>query len=296
MKILITGATGFIGKALTQKLLAEQHTVYALVRSSTDVRFLKTENIPYYTFDTDIENLVAFLQKENFDGVIHLASLFLKTHKTNDVKNLIDSNILFGSLLLEAISQTNIHWFINTGTFWQHYKNKIYAPVNLYSATKEAFKNLAEFYVETSRINFLTIELNDTFGPNDTRPKIFNIWKKIAETGEALDMSPGEQIIDISYIDNVVDAFYHMTILLQNDTKKKYSGKTVALYSKEKMSLKKLAKLFEKTTGLTLHINWSARPYMPREVMIPWKRGAPIPKWKPKVSIAEGIKKVFGQN
>jgi nucleoside-diphosphate-sugar epimerase len=191
--------------------------------------------------------------------------------------------------MLDSAFRTNVSWFINPGTFWQHYRNKEYSPVNLYAATKQAFESVARYYMEISAINFVTLKLNDTYGPNDTRPKIFNLWKKIAETGASLEMSPGEQYMDIVHIDDVVDAYVRMMELLQEDNKKKFNGRVFAVSSGDLIKLKDLAVVFEKVTGKKLNILWGKKPYRKREVMAPWNKGEIVPGWKPKVSIEEGI-------
>jgi CDP-paratose synthetase len=272
MKILVSGTTGFVGQHLVKRLAENGHEIFPLAHPTNDF---------------------SFLEREKFDGVIHLASLFLAQHKSEDTVGLVDSNILLGTNLLEVSVKNNIPWFINTGTFWQHYEDKEYSPVNLYSATKQAFQDIAQYYIETSEIDFVTIKLIDTFGPNDTRPKLFNLWDKISRSGETLDMSAGEQIMDISFIDNVIDAYVQMIELISKDKERKLNGKSFAVTSGERMTLKELAKLFEKTTGKKLNINWGQRSYRPREVMVPWTKGETIPGWKQKVSIEEGIRKTF---
>lgn len=291
MKLLVSGATGFIGQHLIKRLLAEGHEICIVTRSASSSKLLKHGNT--YVWDGDIEKLIRFLQTEHFAGVIHLASLFLAQHKPSDVAGLINSNLLFATTLLEAAVQSNIPWFINTGTFWQHFENQPYAPVNLYAATKQAFEDIAQYYIATAPINFVTLKLSDTFGPGDTRPKIFNLWMNISKTGETLDMSPGEQLIDISYIDNVIAGYLHLIQLVTTDTAQSLTGRSFALKSKERMSLKQLAGVFEKVTQTKLNINWGKKPYRPREVMVPWEQGETLPGFEPKVSLREGIKRTF---
>lgn len=295
MKILITGATGFIGSHLIERLLKEKHKVYALVRPSTDKSKLSKKVSIYISdgSDNSIDNLKTFMISEKIDGIIHLASLFQAAHKPEDIQRLIQTNVQFGAEVLEAASLAKIPWFINTGTFWQHYKDKEYSPVNLYAASKQAFEVIAQYYTETTGLNFVTIKLNDTFGPFDTRSKVFALWSKISKSQEVLGMSPGEQIIDISYIDNVVDAYLQMITLISKDKNRKYNNKSFAVQSNKKMSLKKLAVLFEKVSGQKLNIDWGAREYRFREVMVPWSKGRKIPGWKQKVSLEEGIKKTL---
>lgn len=292
MKLLISGTTGFIGTHLIKRLQKEKHTIFSVVRPSTKQEALP-KKIKTYVFDNDIENLTAFMKKEKFDGVIHLASLFLAQHKTEDIKNIVDSNVFFGTALLEAATKSSTPWFINTGTFWQHYKNKAYSPVNLYAASKQAFESLAQYYIETTPINFVTIKLSDTFGKGDTRPKIFNLLAKLRTTGETLLMSPGKQILDISYIENVIDGYIRMMTLLASKDATPLRGKSFTISAKKRLTLKQLVKVFEKVTNSKLSISWGGRPYRDREVMVPWNKGLPIPGFKPHYSLEDGMKEIL---
>lgn len=293
MKILITGIAGFIGKHLSKRLLNDRHSIYVIIRKQSVKDKLEQNNIKYFIDNNSAEDFKKYFENEKFDGVIHLASCFIVEHKHEQIDELINSNLLFATRILEAAVKPGVKWFINTGTFWQHYENRVYSPVNLYAATKQAFESVAKYYMETSEIIFVTLKLNDTYGPDDTRPKIFNLWKKAAESGETLDMSPGEQIIDITYIDDVVDAYMRMIELLENDTTKTFKGKSFAVSSGRPVKLKDLAEIFTKVTNKKLNINWGERPYREREVMIPWNKGENVPGWSPKVSLEEGISKLF---
>lgn len=290
MKIFVTGATGFIGKHLVRQLINDGHKVTVNLYGGEKSPFNDKTGI-YVLNENNFHKDIKYLEKENFDGIIHLASLYLADHKPEDAVKLIDSNLRFSTYIIECAAQSKIKWFINTGTFWQNYKNAEYAPVNLYAATKQAFESIAQYYIETNQIKFCTLRLCDTFGPDDTRPKIFNLWNKIAESGETLDMSPGDQLLDITYIDDIINAF----ILLMNQVSEKdiKNGSVFAVKTKKRYTLKELAKIFENTTHQKLKINWGKRQYRKREVMVPWENGKTVPGWKPKYSIENGIKKVF---
>lgn len=288
MKLLITGATGFIGSCLSKQLLAKNHSLCLVVRKTSSKQSLDPR-AKVFVFDGNLDKLIAFMGKEKFDGVIHLASLYLPSHETKDVAGLINSNLLFSTQMLEAAAKSHTPWFINTGSFAQHFRSKKYSPVNLYAATKQAFEDIAQYYLQTSEINFVTIKLFDTFGPNDTRPKIFAYWSKIAQSGEALAMSPGAQIIDVSYVDDVAQGFIQMAKLLLSKNAKKYRGQSFTLSSGNRMSLKKLAQVFEQASGEKLNIKWGQRPYKKREVMVPFQ-GRNVPGWKPKTPLKQAIK------
>ena len=179
MNILVTGVTGFIGTHLL-RVLKDQYEVHAFIRSSTDVAKVPADFI--FVFNDNVEELSIYLKENKIEGIIHLASLYVAQHQPSQVKDLVLSNVYLGTALLEAAANAGVKWFLNTGTFFQHYQNASYSPVNLYAATKQAFESIAQYYIDTEKIKFCTLMLSDTFGPDDIRPKIFNLWKRISET------------------------------------------------------------------------------------------------------------------
>jgi nucleoside-diphosphate-sugar epimerase len=295
MKILVTGATGFIGQNLVKVLLDKNYELHCIVRSDSNTSNI-SQNITIFKYDENVGSLIDYFNEQKFDGVIHLASLFLASHTKDDISNLISSNVKFATEILEACKVNDVQWFINTGTFWQNYDNESYNPVNLYAATKEAFESIAKYYTQTSNLIFTTIKLNDTFGVNDTRNKVFNLWNKIAKSGEILEMSAGEQIIDISYIDDVISAYEVLITHLSSDQKEDFKSKEFVVTNNEKMSLKELSKVFEEATNTKLSIKWGVRPYREREVMIPYNNGQTVPNWNQKYTLKEAIQKTIGEN
>lgn len=287
MNILITGATGFIGKNLIDQLILE-HNLFVIVKESSELNY--RESVQTFLFEDNIHELSHWIKSNNIDGVIHLASLFIAQHKTEDIRPLIDSNVYFGTALLEALTGSSINWFLNTGTIWQNrvHDSVEYNPVNLYAATKQAFISIAEFYAQRDSYQFVTLKLCDTYGKNDTRKKIFNLFKQVSTSGETLNMSPGEQVMDIVYIDDVVKGYTTLISLLDQ---KSVAEKEYVLSSGKRFSLKQLATIFSEVSGKPLFLKWGGLPYRKNEVMIPWEKGTILPHWEPKVDIYTGIKR-----
>lgn len=279
MKILVTGATGFIGRHLVKQLKADGHEVTILARHTSHYADLAPDHVIYFDgIDAqEAGTLAAQLQEARIDGIIHLASLFLSQHKPEQIKDLVLSNIYLGTALLEAAKSAGVAWFLNTGSIWQNYEaadlTDDYNPVNLYAATKQAFMVMAKYYTETSALRFATLKLCDTYGPDDTRRKIYALFEEIGRTGQTLDMSPGEQLIDIVHVDKVVDAFVALMNRLADTTA--IVRPEYVVTSGERIPLREVAARFERDHGVALHINWGGRPYREREVMHPYV-GTPI--------------------
>lgn len=276
MRILVTGATGFVGQHLLPYLEKQGHEVYALVRPSTDGSKVYTNHL--YVFEDDIEHLASYLLENHVDGIIHLASLYIAEHKPEDIKNIVTSNVYLGTAVMEAAVKAGVKWFLNTGTIWQNYNvepySDTYCPVNLYAASKQAFMDMAKYYTEVSDIKFCTLKLCDTYGANDTRRKIFALFEQIAKTGECLKMSPGEQKLDIVHIDNVVRDFEALAEKLDNGEQLR---EEYVVSSGRQRSLKEIAKQYEIDHQVILNIEWGGRHYRKREVMFPYI-GYQLPK------------------
>ena len=286
MKILVTGATGFIGEHLVRKLLHDRHEVHILVRPDTDQEQLEPTIVHTHLGST--QNMIDTIQDTQPDAVIHLASLFIGEHKSTEVENIINSNVMLSTQLVEAMSVNRVGLLINVGTSWQHYADADYNPVNLYAATKQAFRSLLSFYLETTKLRVINLELFDTFGPNDRRNKLFNLLNRLRLTGETIGMSPGYQYLDPIYIDDVCDAFLVALQRLQSGQVKR--SETYSVCSDEPIQLRELVKIYENISNTKLNIEWSGRPYRPREVMTPWSGGVTLPGWSPKISIEDGIR------
>ena len=270
-KCLITGATGFVGSNLARKLVNNNWDVTIICRKDSSLENIEDilNKVKVYRYDNQIEELIRFFKENNFDVIYHLASLFIAEHKNEDIRNLIESNILFGTEILEAMKESNTRLLINTGTSWQHYNSEEYNPVDLYAATKEAFEKIIKYYVEAENIRCITLKLFDTYGENDKRPKLINLLNKFADERKILDMSLGEQKLDLVHIDKVTESFIKAFKLLENNIELKYDSYGVS--SKKQISLREIVENFEKESGKKVLINWGARPYRKREVMKPIK-------------------------
>lgn len=283
-RALVTGATGFVGSNLVRGLINKDWNVDVIVRSSSNLDVLDAvkNNLTIHSFDGGMEQMQEIVLKASPDMVFHLASMVLGEHKSSQIEGLISSNITFGSQLLEAMMINGISKFINTGTYWEHYENKQYSPVNLYAATKHAFQTILQYYVEAKGIEVVTLKLFDLYGPNDPRPKLLNLLMRIAETGEPLAMSLGEQKIDLVHIDDVVRAYEVAAMRLVNGKVEGHEVYGVGTFSP--VTLKEIVTLLELKTKKKLNIDWGGRPYRSREVMEPWGTYETLPGWHPEIN------------
>lgn len=291
--VLITGATGYIGSHLVRALQKEGNQVHIIVRQASQLDLLIDikDKIYIHRYNEDVQQLYKIFDQIKPEIIIHLATLFLAQHTSHDIIPLIQSNIILGTQLLEVGSKSNVKYFINVGTSWQNYLGQDYNPVNLYSATKEAFEDIAKYYVESTSFRMITLKLIDTYGPFDPRGKVVNLFKKIAESQEVLEMSEGEQQLGLVYIDDVIKSF--MLAIQEIENMKKHERRTYVVAPNNFCSLKKVAEIFEETSKKKLNIVWGKRPYRKREMMKIELVHANILEQQQTISLEEGIRKML---
>jgi nucleoside-diphosphate-sugar epimerase len=291
-RVLLTGVSGFIGHHLAGELMRTGHEVSVVVRSG-----FSHDRIPsgalVYEHDGSTEGMISILSAARPELVFHLASCFLARHKAEDIDRLVDSNLRFGLQLLEAMAQNGCRRLINTGTGWQHFEGRTDDPVCLYAATKSAFECLLDYYVNAEQFIVTTLKLHDTYGPRDPRGKLISLLLAAAKSGEPLDLSPGEQKIDLTHIDDIVRAF--ICCKKQFELSELSGKRSYMASSGNPISIRKLVEVIESVTRRRIIANWGARTYREREVMIPWNEAPLPPEWNPDISLESGIRSLCSQ-
>lgn len=288
---IVTGATGFVGSNLCKYLIENDWEVSIIARPSSDYSNINSilHEVEIFEYDGNIEKLIDYFNEKKADVVFHLASLFIAEHESSQIDKLVDSNIKFGLHILEAMKESKTELLINTGTSWQHYHTNEYNPVNLYAATKQAFESLIKYYLEAENIRAITLKLFDTYGESDTRPKLINLLHNFADENKELNMSPGEQVLDLVHVDDVVKAFVKAYEYLSSNLSVKYDEFGVA--SGRRVKLNELINTFEEVTNKKINVRWGGRDYRRREVMVLWDGYKTLPGWECKIKLEDGLKR-----
>jgi len=269
-------------------LLKSNFTVGVINRSyPKDPNLSNFQNFKSFCYDGSEDSIKAAIVATAPQIVVHLASYFVPRHKPQDVSPLISSNIDFPSKLIDIMSQMGVNKFINTGTYWQHYQDAPYDPISLYAATKQAFEDILQYYVNTQKIDAITLKLFDTYGVGDTRRKVLNLLLDAAISEESLQLSPGEQRINLVNVDDVVKAYEVAINIILN--RSGYQHDLYGIADRTTYSLHELAEIVAEVSGKKIQAEWGALPYRDREVMKPWSTHKILPDWQPTVTIREGL-------
>lgn len=291
-KVLLTGATGFTGSYVLRALIQAGWSVDILVRPTSTLGMIEgvKSKVGIHIYNGTLDDAMHIVSTTSPDVVIHVASMVVSEHKPNDVTALIESNILLGTQLLESMAKVGVKYFLNTGTYWEHFHSREYSPVGLYAASKFAFQNILQYYVELKGIDSITLKLYDAYGANDSRAKLMNLLFRAAETGELVLMTEGAQKIDLIHVLDVAEAYISAASRLLNGLV--HGHEIYGVGSGNHLTVREVVKVFERVCGKKLNIEWGARPYRAREVMEPCRLD-PLPGWRPRIELERGIALLF---
>lgn len=294
--VLVTGATGFIGGHLAARLADDGRPVHLVVRSTSrrplDHGLETRQNVHVHVLPSETADVLQLVRSIAPETTFHVASKFVAAHAVEDIVPLVSSNVLFPTVLAEALSQVVDAVLVDVGTSWQHFESgDAYRPVSLYAATKQACQDVLAYYADATPLRAVTLKLYDTYGPEDHRGKLLSAIAASASGGPALQLSPGEQELDLLHVDDVVDAMIHAEGLLRGGQLEGYQR--FAVKSGSPVTIRELVETFECATGTPPAVEFGARPYRPREVMTVWPATSSLPGWTPRIALDDGLASTF---
>jgi nucleoside-diphosphate-sugar epimerase len=273
---------------LTARLLKAGSSVHAIVRPSSDVGRLRAlagdlHIHPIFSEVSRVRQLIGDIRP----GVIHhLAAAGSSRSAGPDVDTVLRVNVLFGVGLAEALAAAGGGRIVVAGSWWQYDSNGQVAPNTLYSASKQALRDLLLYYSQKRSVQATSLILYDVYGPDDWRHRLTALLCR-ASRGETIPMTPGEQKIELVHVEDVVDAFEiagRSTFAAEEATF--FIGTGAA------MSIRDIAALFERVTARPLSLQWGAVAYPSHTIMTPCSPLRVLPGWMPRHSIEEGLAQI----
>ena len=307
MNILITGACGFIGSHLVEKLVKENHNVRAFT-------FYNSRNSHGWLDDIDSKTLkgldlisgdirdydLLYKQTKKIDVIVHLAALIGIPYSYHAAKSYIDTNVIGTYNVLNSARTNNVSKTIITSTS-EVYGTAQSVPIkedhslnaqSPYAASKIAADQLALSFYKSYGLPVTIIRPFNTFGPRQSARAIIPtivtqlLKEKVIRLG---NLTPTR---DFTYIEDTVKAF------ISAIKTKKISGEVINIGSKFEISIKDILKIINKDFGYNFDFKIDKKRIRNKnsEVYRLYASNAKaekILKWSPKYSGLSGFKKAL---
>ena len=211
LKILITGASGFIGKNLISKLLKKNNEISVIARSKKIIKNQDWYNkVNVVEGDIFIKN--NFFFKKNYNVLIHLA--WDNLDDVNDKKHL--QNLKKHKQFIENALKNNVKRFIFAGTCLEYGKingkldeNMKIKPSTSYSRSKNELRKFIFAKKKDYNITIQWLRIFYLYGKYQNEDTIFGqLDEAIKKKKKTFNMSSGEQIRDYLHIKELCNIFY----------------------------------------------------------------------------------------
>ena len=324
MKILVTGAAGFIGFHICQKLAESGHTIVGIdnlnnyydvdlkwdrlkvlgfQRSSvTQTEIITSEHYSALSFQKidicDDDAMTKLFDSHHFDVVCHLAAQAGVRYSITHPRSYIESNIRGFFNVLEGCRHSGVPHLVYASSSSVYGDNssipfstedKVDSPVSLYAATKKSNELMAHSYCHlygfrTTGLRFFTV-----YGPWGRPDMAYYLFTNAIQAGEEISLfNDGDMERDFTYVDDITKGI-QLIVESQRDRKSQYQ-----IYNIGNNQTRKLADLVEL---IEQELKTSARkrkmPMQPGDVHRTYANIAPIQAdygFEPSTSLEEGIK------
>lgn len=284
MRVLLTGATGFLGSHLAHLFVDRGISLSVLKRPSSDLERIKKIIGHLDLHDVDGRGIEKALDSHGeLDAVVHTATCYGRRGEKRD--SIFDCNLYFPLRLLEAAAEREVSLFINTDTFFP----RGYHPMGDYVTSKKDFVDRGRALAASRGVGFINMMLQHMYGPGD-QPDKFIPWliQACLDNLSEVDLTEGSQRRDFIYVDDVSSAFVAVLEGLQaGDT----SFAEFEVGTGISTTIRDLAKLIHRTTGSSTEMRFGALPLNTHEIMDAVADPSALSQlgWKAEVGLEEGI-------
>lgn len=302
MKVLITGASGFIGSALARRLVEQGHDVYGMYRYVADGRY------NFYKLDKekvcdirDRKRVFEVVKEVKPEMVYHLAAMtavsysFLAPIEVSEVIYLGTMNIV------DACVEHEVGHFVNASTSEFYGKqeefpiteNAIPRPLSAYAVAKLAAEEYIRYVDRTVGIQYTILRPYNTYNRSNVNKKYFLIERAITQALEKgkIHLYTPDPVRDLLDRDSHVQAYINC---LNN---KKAIGEVINIGTGVSWrvgdAIELVAQLVKERTGKEVSISWDMNPDRPYDIpklVCSNRKAKEILNWEPLYTLEEGLR------
>jgi len=296
-RVLVTGAEGFIGSYLVKRLLKEGALVHALVRKGSSLWRIQDslDRLSVLQSDiTDPASLQSALSRLRPQVVFHLAALVDVSRSWELIVTLARTNIMGTINLLSALQEAPLDAFIHTASSEEYGdapspipETQRESPISPYSFSKLASTHFCLMAARTFDLPVTVLRLFPVYGPFQESSMFIPSAIRDLLLKKAFKMSPGEQIREFTYVDDVIEAY--LTVARCPDAR----GELLNVGSGVPYKIKDVIEMLRGLIGVDAAVEAGAIPYRKgegKEIVCDNRRIRRLTGWSPAVSLEEGLR------
>ena len=300
-RILVTGASGFIGSNLTRNLIKTEDQVSILVREKSNLWRINDviSECNVHTVDLlDFEEIRNIISKVKPEIVYHCAS-FGDYQNQKDISKMTQTNVVGTSNLLMALRENSeLERLVNLGSVFEYgsKSNSIKEtdptqPFDSYSVTKVSQTKLVEEYSHQKKLPAVTLRIFTPYGIFEEPGRLISDLMVATVKKKPLKIRSRKSKRDFVYIDDVTSA------LIKASNKPGIEGEIFNIGSGSATSVEDLVNLVCKVTDINLEVSWPDENQRENDKMNA-NGFADIQKakkidWKPEVSLKDGLSRTY---
>jgi UDP-glucuronate 4-epimerase len=226
MKVLVTGAAGFIGMHVCERLLARGDDVVGVdnlndyydvaLKEARLARLTPDPRFRFFRLDiADREGIAALFSAERPQGVINLAAQAGVRYSLENPHSYVDSNVVGFVNILEGCRHNGVEHFVYASSssiyggnermpYSEH--DNVDHPVSLYAATKKANELMAHTYSHLFKLPTTGLRFFTVYGPWGRPDMAYFLFTKAILAGRPIDVfNHGKMRRDFTYIDDITE-------------------------------------------------------------------------------------------
>ena len=288
MRIVLTGATGFLGSALARHWHRAGHELLLLTRIDSNTRRINAI-LPDARLVrlAAIDGLTELVVQSRPDAIVHTACSYGR--RGESALDILDTNVRYGMALLQAVLDTSgsCVTFVNTGSVLE-------PQVSLYALSKAQFSQWGATLAtqNADALQFIDVRLQQMYGPGDDSSKFTtHILETCRLNKPRLALTAGEQRRDFIHVDDVVLA-YDRILVRRTDFA---PADAIDVGSGSAPSMRDFVELAKHVAGASTELDFGAVPYRSNEAMLCVADTARLKAlgWAPRFDIEAGLRQTL---
>jgi len=297
MKILITGATGFVGANLARLLVTQKANVHILLRESSNtwrISDILDKLNKHYCDLFDRENTKRIISEVQPNVILHLA-VYGGYPFQNDSQQMINTNFIGTVNLIDACTEEGFGCFINAGSSSEYgikekpmNESDLLEPINIYGATKAAATLYCQVLAKKYDLPIFTLRLFSPYGYYEEPTRLIPYLIISMLKNEKIKIASPNVGRDFIFIDDVVDAFLQ-TI---NTKDKILPGTILNVGSGSDAKVVEVFETLREITGYRGEFTVEGTPRDSDKLQV-WRANTEkiqkMLRWRPKYNLKEGL-------